>query len=167
MKIFLGTDHAGFDLKETVKSYLVKEGYEVVDCGAYAFDKEDDYPEFIGRAAKGVSGDRASLGIVMGGSGQGEAMAANKYKGIRCALFYAPAPTASAIDASGKKSDDPFEMVRLTREHNDANMLSLGGRFLKAEEAIAAVRIFLETGFTRKERHMRRIAMIERIANSE
>lgn len=163
MKVYIATDHAGFELKEKVKAFLEKEGYEVVDCGAYQFEKEDDYPLFIGKAAENVSKDVMSRGIVFGGSGQGEAIVANKYKGVRCALFYSLCAPIGATDVSGKISSDPFEMLRLTREHNDSNMLSLGARFLKEEEAIKAVKIFLEAQFSREERHKRRIEMIKEI----
>lgn len=163
MKVYLGTDHAGFNLKEKVKAFLQKSGYEVVDCGAHSYNKDDDYPEFVGKAAEGVSKSPEDKGVVFGGSGQGEAMVANKYKNVRCALFYAPYAAESAIDITGKKSSDKFELLRLTREHNDANMLSLSGRFLKEEEAIIAVKIFLETSFSGEERHKRRIQMIKEI----
>ena len=163
MKIYLGTDHAGFDLKEKVKAYLQNEGYEVVDCGAEAYDKDDDYPIFIGRAAKGVSEDPDSRGIIFGGSGQGEAMVANKFANVRCALFYASQVALSEIDVSGKTSSDPFEMIRLTREHNDSNMLSLSARFLKPTDAIKAVEIFLESPFSGDNRHKRRIDMVNKL----
>lgn len=161
MKIYLGTDHAGFDLKEKVKAFLKEAGYDVEDCGAEVYERQDDYPVFIGRAARAVSKDAGSRGIVFGGSGQGEAMVANKFPGVRCALFYGPRAAVSEIDVAGNKSDDPFEMLRLTREHNDANVLSLGARFLKEEDAIAAVKIFLESPFLGEERHKRRIDMME------
>ncbi len=166
MKVYLGSDHAGFDLKEKVKAFLKGEGYEVVDCGAELYDKDDDYPVFIGKAAEGVSKDPGSMGVVFGGSGQGEAMVANRFSGVRCALFYGPCVAVSAIDAMGKRSDDPFEILRLAREHNDANVLSLSARFLKEEEAIIAVKIFLESSFSRSVRHKRRIDMIEMAVKS-
>lgn len=164
MKVYLATDHTGLELKNKVKEFLQKEGYEVEDCGAYIYDKNDDYPDFINKAAEGVSKDPENTrGIIFGGSGQGEAMAANKSKNVRCALFYAPALATQVINIEGTKSTDPFEMLKLTREHNDANMLSLSARFLKEEEAIRAVQIFLETPFSNAERHKRRINMIKRI----
>ncbi len=163
MKIFLGTDHAGYYLKEKVKVFLQEKGYEVVDCGAHDNDENDDYPVFIGKAADEVSKDLNSKGIVFGGSGQGEAIVANKYKNVRCALFYTLNNSKCVIDVNGKTSSDPFEMLRLTREHNDANMLSLGARLLKEDDAIKAVQIFLETPFSGEERHRRRIEMIKEI----
>lgn len=165
VKVFIATDHTGIGLKNTLKAFLEEEGHVVEDCGAYEYDKDDDYTDFIGKAAEGVSKNPESLGIVMGGSGQGEQMAANKYKGVRCALFYAPALPAQAVDISGKKSTDPFEIIKLTRQHNYANMLSLGVRFLSVSDAKAAVKLFIETSVSEEERHVRRvkkIAMIEK-----
>lgn len=163
MKIYVATDHTGLTLKDALKSFLQKKGYDVEDCGAYEYDKYDDYPDFIGKAAKGVSSNPDALGIVMGGSGQGEQMAANKYKGVRCALFYTPATPAEAVDISGKRSTDPFEIIKLTRQHNHANMLSLAARFLSIEEAKKAVILFLETPVSEEERHVRRIEKIRKI----
>lgn len=163
MKIYLGTDHAGFELKEKVKAFLHAKKYDVADCGAFEFDKNDDYPDFIGKAAEKVSQNAGSMGIVFGGSGQGEAIVANKYKNVRCALFYTPAIPPQATDISGKTSDDPFEMLKLTREHNDSNMLSLGVRFLTEEQAFKAVEIFLTASFSGDERHVRRIEKIKKI----
>jgi ribose 5-phosphate isomerase B len=167
MKIYLGTDHAGFALKEKLKSFLVSEGYEVEDCGAFSFDKNDDYPDFVGKAAESVSKDpENSRGIVLGGSGEAEMMTANKYKGVRCALFYAPAVPVEAADVAGRMSSDPFEIIRLTREHNNANMLSLAARFLKEEDAIKAVKLWLEEPFSGDARHVRRIEKIKHIENN-
>jgi ribose 5-phosphate isomerase B len=163
MKVFLGADHAGFEMKEKIRLFLIKSGYEVVDCGAEAFNANDDYPDFIGKAADGVSKNPGSMGVVIGGSGQGEAMVANKYRGVRCALFYAPIAPSGSVDVLGKMSRDKYEMLKLAREHNDANMISLSGRFLKEYEAIKAVEIFFETGFHNEERHVRRIEKIKEI----
>ncbi len=166
MKIYLGTDHAGFALKEVVKKFLQQEGYAVEDCGAYSFDKDDDYPDFVGKAAQNVSRDPENTrGIVLGGSGEAEMMVANKYKGVRCALFYTPAIPVTAADVTGRISTDPFEIIRLTREHNNANMLSLSARFLKEEDALKAVKLWLEEPFSRDARHVRRIEKIKEIEN--
>ena len=146
MKVYLGTDHAGFDLKEKVKAFLKREGYDVEDCGAEAYDKDDDYPVFIGRAAKCVSDDPGSRGIVFGGSGQGEAMVANRFPNVRCAVFY-----------GGSK-----HALTLSRQHNDANLLSLGSNFVTTQEAKDAVLLWLHTDFSQEERHIRRIQKIER-----
>lgn len=163
MKVYLGTDHAGFALKEKVKTFLLEKKYEVEDCGAFSFDKNDDYPDFIGAAATKVSENPESFGIVFGGSGQGEAIVANKYKNVRCALFYTLAVPPQATDISGKMSTDPFEMLRLTREHNNSNMLSLGVRFLTEEQSLKAIETFLCASFSGDERHLRRIKKIKEI----
>jgi len=146
-KIILGTDHAGFRLKEAVKAFLKKAGYSIDDAGAYSYNAEDDYPDFIYDASSRVAKDKQSRGIVFGGSGQGEAMAANKVRGIRAALYY------------GKN----MEIVELSRTHNDSNVLSLGARFLTEKEAIKAVKIWLNTPFNNKERHVRRIKKISKL----
>lgn len=164
MKIYLASDHTGFELKDKVKEFLQKEGYEVEDCGAYEYDKFDDYPDFISKAAAAVSKDpQNSRGIIFGGSGQGEAMVANKFKNIRCALFYTPALPTQAVNIEGRKSEDPFEIIKLTREHNFANMLSIGIRFVKEEDVFKAVKVWLEAPLTTEERHVRRIEKIRKI----
>ncbi len=144
--IYLATDHAGFELKEKVKKFLQDDGYEVKDFGAYEFDKNDDYPDFISKAAEAISKDPQSRGIILGGSGQGEAMVANKFKGVRAVVYYG----------------NP-EMIPLTREHNNANVLSLGARFLTEDEAVEAVKLWLDTPFTEEERHIRRIEKISKL----
>ena len=161
--VYLATDHTGFELKNKVKEFLEKEGYKVEDCGAYEYDKDDDYPDFISKAAEAVSKDPSSKGIIFGGSGQAEAMVANKYKGVRCALFYSPVVPVRAADITGRQSSDPFEMIRLTREHNDANILCLGVRFLTDDDTLKAVKLWLETPFTNEPRHLRRIEKIGKI----
>jgi len=167
MKIYLGTDHAGFELKEKIKSFLKKNNYDVEDCGAFEFDKNDDYPDFISKAAKGVSQDpENSRGIILGGSGQAEMMVANKFKGIRCALFYNAVAPIRAADITGRMSNDPYEMIRLTREHNDTNMLSLGIRFITDDEAIKVVKLWIEAPFPGDERHIRRINKIKELEKS-
>lgn len=163
MKVYLATDHAGFELKNKVAGILRSEGYEVEDCGPFAFDKDDDYPDWISKAAQKVSLDPQSFGIVFGGSGQGEAIVANKFKNVRCAVFYTPAIPAQPIDINGISSDDSYEMVRLAREHNNANMLSLGIRFLTQPQIIEAIKIFMENPFTGEERHARRIEKISKL----
>ncbi len=162
--IYLATDHAGFELKEKVKVFLQKKGYEVNDCGAFEFDKNDDYPDFISKAARAVSLDPDnSKAIIFGSSGQGEAIVANKFKDVRAVVFYTPCIPAHNVDISGRVSEDPFEMIRLTREHNNANVLSLGAKILKEEDALAAVRIWIETPFVNDERHLRRINKIKEL----
>jgi len=166
MKIYLGTDHAGFELKEKIKSFLLEKGFDVEDCGAFEFDKNDDYPDFISKVGEAISKDSEnSRGIIIGGSGQAEMMLANKYKNVRCALFYSPAIPVSSVDAAGTKSSDPYEIIKLTRLHNNANVLSLGARFLKVEEIIKAIDLWLRTPFSNDERHVRRINKIKEIEN--
>ena len=149
MKIYFATDHAGYELKEALASYVEKDlGYTVADMGAHQNDPADDYPDFIQLAAQEVSHDPSgSRGIIMGGSGQGEAIVANRFPNVRCALYYG----------------GPLDIVKLSREHNNANILSLGARFLTPEEAKAAVKLWLETSFIEEERHMRRIKKVEQI----
>ncbi len=163
-KVFIGCDHVGFELKETLIPYLRELGYEVEDKGAFEYDKADDYPDFIVPVARAVAEDPENyVGIVMGGSGQGEAMAANSVKGVRAALFYSSALPTQAVDVSGRQSEDPFEMIRLTREHNNANVLSLGVRFITEDDAKKAVKMWLETPFTEEERHVRRIEKFKNV----
>lgn len=147
MKIYLATDHAGFELKEKIKSYLQENGYEVEDCGAFILDKTDDYPDFIAKAAMGVAKNPNFKGIVFGKSGAGECIVANKIKKIRAALGFSE------------------ENVNLAREHNDINVLSLGSMFVDDEMAKKLVDIFLQTKFTNEERHIRRINKIKEIEN--
>lgn len=164
MKLYLAADHAGFELKERVKTFLKSNGYEVEDCGAVSLEPNDDYPDFIAKAAEAVSRDpENSRGIIFGGSGQAEAMVANKYKGVRCALFYAAVAPFGAADVTGRKSEDPLEMIRLTREHNNANVLSVGARFVAEDLANRAIAQWLKTTFNNDERHVRRINKIKEI----
>lgn len=165
MKIYLATDHTGIELKKYLEQKLTEDGYTVEDCGAYEYNANDDYPDFIKLAAEKISKNPIDRAIIMGGSGQGENMAANKFKNVRSALFYAAVSPIHAADITGRTSDDKFEMVRLARIHNDANILSLGARFLTHEDAYQASKIFLETEFTNEERHSRRIEKIKEIEN--
>jgi ribose 5-phosphate isomerase B len=168
LKVYLASDHAGFDLKEKVKSFLSEKGYEVTDCGASSFDPSDDYPDFISKAAEAVSNDSEnSRAIIFGGSGQAEAIVANKFKNVRCALFYSSAIPIGAADVTGRKSEDPMEMIRLTREHNNANVLSIGARFVDQETAQKAVEMWLSAPFKGDERHVRRINKIKKIEDNE
>jgi ribose 5-phosphate isomerase B len=162
MKIFLATDHTGFALKEKLKTFLHEKGFSVEDCGAYTFNKDDDYPDFIAKAAEAVGKDpQNTRGIIFGGSGQGEAMVANKINGVRCALFYTPAIPTQAVNAEGDASSDPFEILKLTREHNGANVLSIGVRFVKEEDVMKAVLLWLNAPDPTNERHLRRIEKIK------
>lgn len=144
MKIYLGTDHAGFELKEAIKSFLEEKGHDVDDKGAHWYDGEDDYPDFIRPTAEAVAADNDSRGIIFGGSGQGEAMCANRVKGVRAVVFYG----------------GPQEIVKLSRQHNNANILSLGARFISEDEALEVVELWLGTTFE-CERHRRRIEKLD------
>jgi ribose 5-phosphate isomerase B len=144
MKIHLATDHAGLELKEKVKLYLSDLNYEVIDHGAYEYDALDDYPDFIFPCANAVSNDPESKGIILGGSGQGEAMAANRVKGVRAAVFY----------------NGPDEIIKLSRQHNNANILSLGARFMSEEEMYKIIEVWLSTDFE-SGRHQRRIEKLD------
>jgi ribose 5-phosphate isomerase B len=145
MKIYIGADHAGFELKEILKKFLAEKGYEVEDKGAFEFDKEDDYPDFIRPVAEAVASDPGSRGLILGGSGQGEAMVANRVKGIRALVYYGGS----------------IKIVKLSRQHNDANILSLGARFISEEKAKKAVELWLSTEF-QGGRHQRRIEKIDK-----
>jgi ribose 5-phosphate isomerase B len=142
MRVFLGSDHAGFELKARLLEHLNDSGHQPVDCGALTFDPQDDYPPPCIVAGKRTVAEPGSLGIVIGGSGNGEQIAANKVRGVRAALVW---------------SD---ETARLAREHNDANVMSIGARNHPEADALRFVDIFLATPFSEGERHVRRIAMV-------
>ncbi|MDA2808828.1 ribose-5-phosphate isomerase [Nocardiopsis suaedae] len=144
MRVYLGSDHAGFELKEHLVSWLKEHGHEVADAGPAVYDAVDDYPPFVLRAAEGVAADPGTLGIVIGGSGNGEQIAANKVKGVRAALAWSE------------------ETAVLAREHNDANVVAIGARMHSLEEAARLVERFLETPYSGEERHTRRIDMLSR-----
>lgn len=141
MRVHIATDHAAFDLKNFLVEQLEKAGHEVVDHGAHEYVATDDYPDFVIPCAEAVVAE-GTLGIVLGGSGNGEQIAANKVKGVRAALAYNP------------------EIAKLSRQHNDANILSLGGRMQSLEDAWAMVETFLDTPFSGDDRHQRRIDQI-------
>ena len=141
--IVLATDHAGFELKEHVKRFLIKKGYGIKDFGALKYDGLDDYPDFILPAAKYIS-EHKLIGIIFGGSGQGEAMAANRINGIRAAVFY----------------NGPDEIVELSRLHNNANILSIGARFVSNQEVEKVIELWLSTNFE-EGRHEKRINKLD------
>ena len=145
MNIFLGTDHAGFSLKEHIKTHLESLGHKVEDCGADSFDENDDYPKYMHMVAKKMLTDKNSIGIIFGGSGFGEAMVLNRYKNIRAIVC-----TSNNID-----------LAKLGREHNNANVISIGARFVNEKEAEKLIDTFLNTKFTNEERHVRRIENID------
>ena len=146
MRVHLGSDHAGLELKDHLLNWLVDQGHEAVDHGPFVYDAADDYPVFCLRAAEAVAADRQdgmdSLGIVIGGSGNGEQMAANKVTGIRAALVWSE------------------ETATLAREHNDANVISVGGRMHTEQEMTRFIEVFLSTPYSDEERHTRRIGML-------
>ena len=139
MRVYLGADHAGYELKQALLDHLTAAGHQAVDCGAFAYDAEDDYPAFCIDAAKRTVEDPGSLGIVIGGSGNGEQIAANKVPGVRCALAWS------------------VETAQLAREHNNAQVMSIGGRMHTVADALTFVDAFLTTAWSDAPRHQRRI----------
>ncbi len=145
-KVVLAADHAGFKLKEELKVYLKEKGFDLEDCGAFSFDPSDDYPVFVAKAAKIVSENPGQIkAVIMGKSGQGEAMTANRFKQVRAAVYYG----------------GNLEIIKLSREHNDANVLSLAAGFLTFDQAKEAVELWLNTPFSGEKRHLRRINKID------
>jgi ribose 5-phosphate isomerase B len=142
MRVYLGSDHAGFELKQRIMQHLTNSGHEPVDCGAYSYDAEDDYPAFCIAAATRTVADPGSLGIVLGGSGNGEQIAANKVPGARCALGWS------------------VETATLAREHNNAQLIGIGGRMHTLDEVLAIVDAFLSASWSKAERHQRRIDIL-------
>ncbi len=142
MRVYLGSDHAGFELKAALIGWLAGAGHEPVDCGPASYDPDDDYPPYVMRAAARAVADPGSLGIVIGGSGNGEQIAANKIQGVRAALAWTD------------------ETARLARQHNDANVLSLGARMYPEADAIGFAKVFVETLFSGEPRHVRRLGMV-------
>ncbi|MBY0472747.1 RpiB/LacA/LacB family sugar-phosphate isomerase [Patescibacteria group bacterium] len=150
MQIYIASDHAGFELKNTLIPFLKELGHEVEDCGTSIYKEDDDYPDFIMPCAQKVAQNKGSFGIVIGGSGQGEVIAANRVKGVRAAVYYG----------------GDVSIVPTTRKHNDANILSFGARFVNEEGAKMAVELFLTTPFSNEERHIRRIAKLDQLVVS-
>ncbi len=139
MRVHIGSDHAGFELKARLAEWLADQGHEAVDHGPPAFDPDDDYPPYCLATGEATAADPGSLGVVIGGSGNGEQIAANKVAGIRAALAWSP------------------ETARLAREHNDAQVVAIGARMHSTEEAIRLVEVFLATAFSAEPRHRRRL----------
>ena len=152
MKIFIATDHRGYQLKEKIKKWLSHWKYEYKDFGAYSLNEDDDYPDFISYVSEEVSmNPRSSRGIILGGSGQGEAILANKYKGVRAVVYYG----------------GPEDIITLSKEHNDANILSLGASFLDDKTARRVIKLWLKTEFSKNVRHARRIKKIKNIEKKQ
>jgi len=147
-KIYISGDHAGFKLKEKLKPWLEKKKYSVVDLGPFEYNPRDDYPDFVIPMAKKVAKDKNSRGIIMAGSGQGEIIATNRIKGARAVLFYGRNPN----------------ILKLSRAHNDSNILSLGSRFLNEKQVKKAIGIWLKARFSNAVRHKRRLKKIEKLA---
>ncbi|MSR87697.1 MAG: RpiB/LacA/LacB family sugar-phosphate isomerase [Candidatus Zambryskibacteria bacterium] len=145
MRIFIGSDHAGFEAKERIIAYLKTLSHEVTDCGAYEFNLDDDYPDFIKPVAVAIMNDKDARGIIIGKSGQGEAMCANRFKGVRAAVWYGGG----------------HEPLHLSREHNDANVLSIGAGIVPETEMLTGVEVWINTKFPGEERHLRRIAKLD------
>ncbi|WP_328809530.1 ribose-5-phosphate isomerase [Rhodococcus sp. NBC_00294] len=142
MRVYLGADHAGFEFKNQIIDHLRESGHEPIDCGAFTYDAVDDYPAFCIEAARRTVADPESLGLVLGGSGNGEQIAANKVPGARCALAWS------------------VETAQLARQHNKAQLIGIGGRMHTLPEALAIVDAFLETPWSGEERHQRRIDIL-------
>jgi ribose 5-phosphate isomerase B len=165
MKIALASDHAGFEQLKELADFLESLGHEVVNLGPKSLNPDDDYPDFIVPAAKAVATSECERGIILGGDGQGEAMAANKIKRIRCAVFYGPAVPRKVVDVKGRISHNPYEIVNLSRQHNDANILSLAARFVVLEDMKQVIKLWLETPFSNEDRHKRRIDKINELGS--
>lgn len=157
MKLYIASDHAGYEMKNELKLYLSNLGHSVSDLGADTYSSEDDYPDYAKLISEDISKNSESLGILICGTGQGEIMVANRNLGVRCALFYGEAIPKTQIDINGTKSDNSYEIVKLARSHNNANILALASRFIDIDQAKKAVSIFIETPFSNEERHVRRL----------
>jgi ribose 5-phosphate isomerase B len=162
LKIALSTDHAGIEQLGEISVYLEQLGHKCFNFGPKTYKKDDDYPDYIRPAAQAVAAGEYERGIIMGGSGQGEAMVANRVPGVRCAVYYGPAVARSLVDADGHTSKNPLEIVVLSRQHNNANMLSLGARFLSLNDMKDVISLWLNTDFSNDERHQRRINKIDK-----
>lgn len=158
MKVYFASDHAGFNLKNALLEHVRTLGYDVEDLGARKLDPADDYPDYALALAHKIAAEEGSRGILACGTGEGEAMVANRIRGVRATVFYGPRRATEALNVEGEHSKDGYDIVRLARRHNDANVLALGARFVSGEEADKAVRIFLDTPFSSSPRHARRIS---------
>jgi ribose 5-phosphate isomerase B len=157
-KILFASDHGGFALKQDIILFVKDLGFETEDFGNTVLDGADDYPDFVIPLAQNIAENPAYKGIILGGSGQGEAICANRFKGVRAVVYYGK-PHSTQVDADGHV----FDMVTSSRIHNNANVLSLGARFLSVDEAKAVVKEWLEAEFPGDERHKRRLEKIEQI----
>ena len=155
MKIFIGTDHAGYVLKEKLVSFLKLQGHEVIDKGAFEYNEDDDYPDFVIPVAKEVSKNPEGVrGIILGGTGEGEAIAANKFPHVRAVVDYGKAEAVV---------DDESNIIIRSRQHNNSNILSLGARYFTEEDMMEDINLWLDTPFSGDERHVRRLAKIDNL----
>lgn len=154
IKIILAADHAGFDLKNKIKAWLEENGYSVLDVGAHTLVPEDDYPVYMSSASLKVAEDMSGVtkAIIFGGSGQGEAIVANRFPGVRAVVWY-----------GDNESNTDLDIIKLSREHNDANVLSIGARFVSEEQTKIAITKWLSTPFSNEEKHERRNRLIDSI----
>jgi ribose 5-phosphate isomerase B len=164
VKIALSTDHAGYERLKKLKEGLELAGYACHDFGPAQFNVDDDYPDYIKPACESILAGGCQLGVIFGGSGQGEAMAANRFKGIRCMVWYGPSVPIEAVNAEGMMSSDPYELLKLSREHNNANMISIAGRFVNDDETLKVVVKWLNESFKNEERHQRRITKLDQLS---
>ena len=155
MKIFISTDHAGYVLKEKLVSFLKLQGHEVIDKGAFEYNEDDDYPDFVIPVAKEVSKNPEGVrGIILGGTGEGEAIAANKFPHVRAVVDYGKAEAVV---------DDESNIIIRSRQHNNSNILSLGARYFTEENMMEDINLWLNTPFSGHERHVRRLAKIDNL----
>lgn len=157
MKIFIGTDHAGYVLKEALVSFLKNQGHEVIDKGAYEYDENDDYPDFVSRVAKEVSKDHDPervRGIILGGTGQGEAIVANRFPHVRAVVYYGRAKPVVENESG---------ILARSRNHNNANVLSLGARYFTEDDVREIVSYWLSAPYSNEERHVRRLEKIDNL----
>ena len=153
-KIYIGSDHAGFKTKESIIPWLISMGYEVVDCGAYEYDEYDDYPDFIAPVARAVSLNPENVkGIIFGGSGQGEAIVANRFPNVRAIVYYGEPSVLHR-----------HSFIKISREHNDSNIISFGARFVGISATKTVLKKWLTTPFSWSDRHVRRIKKIEKVS---
>jgi len=159
MRILIASDHAGFELKKTLFQFLKEKNFEITDLGPNELDPEDDYPDFVAPVAKEISENKTdkTFGIIIGSSGQGEAMCANRFPRVRAVVFYGD-------KRLNLESEKRFSLLSLSREHNNSNILAIGARFVSEEEAKKAVLLWLETPFSGEVRHLRRIEKIDKLA---
>lgn len=165
MNIALAGDHTGFEQLKELQNYLESLGHTCRNFGPDSYNPDDDYPIFVKRACEAVARNEYDRAIILGGSGQGEAMVANRIKGIRCTVFYGPVVPLRTVDVNGRQSRDPFEIIKLSREHNDANVLSIADRFVTLADMKHIVKSWIALPFSNDPRHVRRVKQIDESDN--